>query len=91
MVGLDLVVPELLQELQTPEAEDNFLRQAILLVAAVEAVGELAIPIGIVRQVGVEQVDRDGVTVNALHVILPGADPDLALLNFDADAAFDLF
>ena len=72
-------------------AQNNFLRQAIKFVAAVERVGEVPVPFGVFGNVGIEQIDGDYVAVDTLHVIFPGANPNLSAIDLDRDASVDGF
>ena len=85
------LVTEFLQQLQAAQAENDFLRKAISLVAAIEAIGQVAVPFGVFGNVGVEQIDGDDVAVDTQHVVFPGANPDLPLFDLDRDAAVDRF
>ena len=63
------------------EAEDGLLTEAIVGVAAVEVVGEVAVPGVVAFDVGVEQEDGDDVAGDADDVEAPGADEYLTALH----------
>ena len=67
------------------EAEDGLLTEAVVGVAAVEVVGEAAVPGVVAFDVGVEQEDGDDVAGDADDVEAPGADEDLAALHGEGD------
>ena len=67
------------------EAEDGLLTEAVVGVAAVEMVGEAAVPGVVAFDVGVEQEDGDDVAGDADDVEAPGADEDLAALHGEGD------
>src|SRR5579862_2330545 len=71
VVGLNAVVAQLPQQLESTEAENNFLSEAIVLISAIEEIGQVAIPFSILRQIGVQQIHGDDVAIDPLHVILP--------------------
>ncbi len=76
---------ERLQHGDAAEAEHGLLTEAVVGVAAVEVVGEMAV-VGVVAfDVGVEQEDGDDVALDADHIEAPGADGDLAALHGDGD------
>jgi hypothetical protein len=75
------------QQMNAAEAEDGLLAEAIVGVAAVEMVGELAIPGVVAFDVGVEEEDGDDVAGDADDVKAPGLDGDLAALHDEADGA----
>ena len=54
-------------------AQHDLLLQAVVGVAAVQVVGQAAIPARVAVEIGVEQIDRHDVPVAALHVVAPGA------------------
>ncbi len=67
-------------------AEDDLLLEAVVGVAAVEVVGEAAIPGGVLGQVGVQKIDGDDVAGATHHVIAPGAHGDDAVFDGDGDS-----
>jgi 5,10-methylene-tetrahydrofolate dehydrogenase/methenyl tetrahydrofolate cyclohydrolase len=72
---------ESVKEGDAAEAEDGLLTEAVVGVAAVEVVGEAAIP-GIVSfDVGIEQKDGDDVAGDAENIEAPGADEYLTALH----------
>ena len=69
----DLVQAERAQHAHAADAEHDLLAQAVVLVAAVEVVGERRSGLGVLRQVGVEQQDRHVVAADAAHLVVPRA------------------
>jgi hypothetical protein len=67
-------------------AEHDLLLQAVVGVAAVEMIGEAAIPARVAVDVGIEQVDGHDVAGAALHVVAPGAHGHDAVFHRDGDA-----
>ena len=70
-----------LEDRRAPDAEHHLLAEPVARVATVERVGEAAIELGVLGQVGVEEVDRHRVPVGAPHQIAPGAHVHLAPLD----------
>ena len=64
-------------------AEHDLLAQPVMAVAAVEGIGERAIPLGVLVEVRVEEEDGDDVAAGAHYVIAPGADLDAAAGDLD--------
>ena len=71
---------------RSAHAEDNLLLQAIVSIAAVEVVGEAAVPTGVSVDVGIEQINGHDVAVASDEIIAPGADGNDSILNADRDA-----
>jgi hypothetical protein len=67
------------------ESEDSFLAEAVVGVATVKVVGELAIPRVIALDIGVQKVYRDDVARDAFDVEAPGANEELAALEGKGD------
>ncbi len=65
----------------TAEAKDGLLTEAVVGVAAVEVVGETAVPGVVAFDVGVEQEDGDDVAGNPDDIEAPSADKDLTALH----------
>ena len=76
---------ECVEQCDAAEAEDGLLTEAVVGVAAVEVVGEAAVPGIVAFDVGVEQEDGDDVASDADDVEPPGADEDLATLHGQGD------
>ena len=66
------------EERDAAEAEDGLLTEAVVGVAAVEVVGESAVPGVVAVDVGVEEEDGNDVAGDSDDVEAPGADEDLA-------------
>ena len=75
------VVSERLEQTRTPHAEHDLLTQAIVLISAVERIGERTVPLAVLRQIRVEQKDRHLVIAHALYGVLPRG--DLHRASFD--------
>ena len=58
---------------QPAHAQHDFLLQAVVRVAAVQVIGQPAIPAGVAVQIGIEQVDGHNVPRAPDQVIAPGA------------------
>jgi len=67
-------------------AQDDFLLQTVVGVASVEVIGQTAIPGRVLRQVGVQQIDRNDVTGASRHVIAPCANGHGAVFHRYSDA-----
>jgi hypothetical protein len=67
------------------EAEDRLLTEAVVGVAAIEVVGEAAIPGVVAFDIGVKQEDGDDMSSNADDVEAPGTDEDLTVLQRKGD------
>jgi hypothetical protein len=65
------VIAQRLEQARTAHAQHDLLAQAIVLVAAVEGIGERAVPVAVFWQVRVEQEDRHFVSTHSLHHVLP--------------------
>ena len=83
-IDLGLTV-EGVEQSDAAEAEDGLLTEAVVGVAAVEMVGEAAVPGVVAFDVGVEQEDGDDVAGDADDVEAPGANEDLAALHGEGD------
>ncbi len=62
-------------------AQHDLLLEAVVGVAAVEMIGEAAVPAGVRVQIGVEEVDWDGVAVATDEVVAPSAQGDHAAFD----------
>src|SRR6266852_658286 len=74
---------EFFREPEAAQSKYNFLGQAIALVAAVERVSQRAVVVGVLGEIGVEQINRNNFSGDAGNCVLPGANKNLA--------AFDLY
>src|SRR5579862_9719115 len=73
------------EERDSAEAEDGLLAEAVVGVAAVEVIGELAVPGVVAIDVGVEEEDGDDVAGDTDDVEAPGANMDFPALHGDGD------
>ena len=78
-------VAERMGHARAAHAEHNLLLQAVVGVAAVEVIGQAAIPARVAVQIGVEQVDGHHVAVAAHQVVAPGAHGHDAVFHGDRD------
>src|SRR5947209_20319337 len=62
VVALDIGVAELAQDLKPAEAQHNFLRQAVAVVATIQRVSQSTVLRSIFSEVSIEQVHRYGFT-----------------------------
>ena len=62
------------EDANAADAQDDFLAQAVPVVAAIEVVGELLVPGTVFREIGVQEVYRHHKTADALDLIFPGPD-----------------
>ena len=67
-------------------AKHDLLLEAVVGVAAIEVIGEAAIPAGVTVQVGIQKVDGDHMARTALHVVAPGAYGHDPVFHRDGDA-----
>ncbi len=67
------------------ESEDGLLTEAVVGVAAVEVVGEAAVPGIVAFDVGIEQEDGNDVAGNANNIKAPRADENLPTLHGEGD------
>ncbi len=80
MVDVELAA-ERVQQGDAAESEHGLLTEAVVGVAAVEVIGEVAVPGVVALNIGVEQEDGDDVAGDADDVEAPGADQQLASLQ----------
>ncbi len=66
---------------RTAHTQHNLLLQAVVGVAAIQVIGEPAIPAGVAVQVSIQQIYRHHVSVAAFEVIAPGAHGDDAVFH----------
>src|SRR5213078_1155744 len=85
----DVAVTERTQHAHAADAEDHFLTKTVTRIAAVEVVGQTTILGGVLRQVRVEEQDRDDVSGNATHVVAPRAQLHVATLDRDGHARLE--
>ena len=72
------------------DAEHDFLAQPVPRIATIQVIGDAAVPIRVLRQVGIEQIDRHPAALGAGHLILPGADLHRAALDANNDPLWQL-
>ena len=65
------------------DAQDHLLAEPVVRVAAVEEVGQRPIPVGVLRQVGVQEIDRDLAAADPHDRVPPAADRDGPPLDLD--------
>src|SRR5262249_49127526 len=63
---LDVGVANLAQQPRSAQPQNSFLAESVVLVASVEHVRETTVPGGVLRQVRVQKIDGDFVSVYAL-------------------------
>src|SRR5438046_3434751 len=82
VVGCDLPWIKLIQQTKAAETEDYLLREAIALVASVQGVSKTAVIFRVFGEIGVQQIDRDGVAADSGNRVLPCAHCDRTPLDF---------
>jgi len=73
VVAADARVAQRAKHAHAADAEDHFLAQPVKRVPAIEAPGQAAVEIAVLRQVGVQKIDRHAIAADSLHVIPPTA------------------
>ncbi len=68
-----------------PSAQHDLLLQAVVRVAAIEVIGQPAIPARIAIEIGIEQIDRHDVAVAAHQVVAPCAHRHIAAFHRHRD------
>ena len=86
--GADVPVVELGQHLDSADAEESLLAEAVLFVAAVEVIGEGAVVLAVELRACIEQVDGNYVTGGADDVVAPAAQLDRTA--FDGDRCYGI-
>ena len=81
MVAGDLLMTEGAQHAHAADAENHFLAEPVMAIAAVEIVRQRPIPLGILRQIAVEKIDRHRKISGTLDGIFPGAQSDHTALD----------
>ena len=71
------------------DAEQHFLADPIVLIAAVQRIGKRAVVIGVLRQVGIQQIDGHDESGQAVNAVAPGANVDVAILDANRKRHFD--
>ena len=79
------LVFERAQQARATNAEDGFLAQAIIGVAAVELIGDVAVLRVVLLQIGIEEIDGDAMAGDAFQVEPPCAHRDRAAFQGDRD------
>ena len=74
---LDRVTAQRAQHAHAANTENDFLAEPITFISAVEKMRESAIPVRVLRQIGVEKVNRHYETAYPRHFVSPGATPPM--------------
>lgn len=83
---MQALVAERAQHPHAADAEDHLLAEPHAVIAAVEVIGEAAVALGVLGQVGVEQIHRHPVARDPGRLVAPCAQHDGAMLDLDFDA-----
>src|SRR5687767_4744907 len=83
--GLDLV-PQRPEQGQSAKGEQGFLAQPVILVATVQVPCQAAVVYVVLRQVGIEEVDRHVGARDAVDVVNPGGDVDISAAETDTQS-----
>ena len=75
------VVIEGLENAHTTDSQNGFLAQPVICIATIEVIGKLSIACVILRQIGIQQVDGDGVPGDSLEIVSPGPNHYRPILN----------
>ncbi len=67
------------------DSQNGFLAQPIIRIPAIEVIGKLSIALVILRQIGIQQVDRDGVPGDSFEIVSPRADHHRPAFNGHLD------
>ena len=84
VVDIDAVA-EGVRHARAAHAQHDLLLQAVVCVAAVQVIGQAAVPSGVAVEVGIEKVDGHDMSGAAAHVVAPGAHGNNAVFNGDRD------
>ena len=87
----EVIVAEGAQHPHPADAQDGLLAKAIPGVAAIEMIGQFPVPLAVVGQVAIQQIDGDGGSGDAFNFVFPGADLNRAAFQFHRDALGQLF
>jgi hypothetical protein len=87
VVTLNVGVPNLGQEFHSPETEHCLLAQPIPLIASVERIRQGAIFGSIFWEIGIEQINGDTVSTNALYGVFPSPNYNRAMFDLNRDTA----
>ena len=71
VISLDVFMSQGTEHPHAAHAEHHFLHQPIMLIAAIEKMGQRPIRWAVVREIGIEKVNRDAETAGADHLVLP--------------------
>ncbi len=80
-------VAECPQHPQPTHAQDAFLAQAVIRIAAVQVVRQLAVPGGVFSDVSVQEIDGHGEAAAAFDFVFPRADPNRSAIYRHVDLA----
>ena len=73
VVDVDVVIQGF-ENAHTTDSQNGFLAQAVIRIATIEMIGKLSIACVILRQVRVQQVNRDGVPADSFEIVAPRPD-----------------
>ncbi len=68
------VVIQRVENAHTTDPQHGFLAQPVIRISTIEVIGKLSIARVVLRQVSVQQVDRDGVPGDPLEIVAPRPD-----------------
>jgi len=81
VVAGDVTMSQRAQHAHAADTEDDFLAEPVVQIAAIKIVRQGAIPLGILRQIGVEKINRHGKIRRPGYVVLPGSKSYCAALD----------
>ena len=73
MESLDVFVTEGSEHFDSPDSEDRFLTKPVMLISSIEKVRDRSVPFGIVREIGIQEVDWYVKACDPGDLVLPGA------------------
>src|SRR5271165_5020950 len=87
VVAGEIFITKRAEHAHAADSQQNFLAQPVIRVAAIKSAGEVAVPLGVGRKVGIEKIDRHHETADASNVVAPATKFDAAIFQGHGDTS----
>ena len=81
MKPLEIIAAQRAQQSDSADAKNDFLAKTVVCIPTVKSIRQRAVPIRIIRQLGIEQEYRHDAVRDAFDLIFPGSQLDLAAFD----------